>query len=189
MARKWIGIRASAGLAIAGSLATLVLGGLMLISMTLAPPPTGPAAPFPMAAIGIVMAAIFALFSGWGIWTAIGILRRRGWARVSIVIFAVLLTFTGVGGALAILVMQLPAQPNVTPGMMAAIRWGMAGFYGLLAAIGVCREGPSFQPLGRSGRGRRGPYRQGRQANCPSGASGKAGRPEDLRHIKRQDLD
>src|ERR1039457_1377373 len=106
MARKWIGIRASGGLAIAGSLATLVLGGLMLISMTLAPPPMGPAAPpFPMAAIGIVMAAIFALFSGWGIWTAIGILRRRGWARVSIVIFAVLLTFTGVGGALAILVM------------------------------------------------------------------------------------
>ena len=138
MARKWIGIRASGALAIAGSLATLALGGLMLFSMALAPPPTEPAAaPFPMAAIGIVMAAIFALFSGWGIWTAIGIFRRRGWARVSILIFAVLLTFMGVGGGLAILVMQLPAQPSVTPGMMAAIRWGMAGFYGLLAAIGV----------------------------------------------------
>src|ERR1017187_3364671 len=80
MARKWIGIRASGGLAIAGSLATLVLGGLMLVSMTLAPPPTGPAAPpFPMAAIGIAMASIFALFSGWGIWTAIAVFRRCGW--------------------------------------------------------------------------------------------------------------
>ena len=138
MARKWIGIRASGGLAIAGSLATLLLGGLMLFSMTLAPPPRGPAAPpFPMAAIGVVMAAIFAIFSGWGIWTAVAIFRRRGWARISIMVFAVLLTFMGVGGALAILVVQLPAQQNVTQSTMDAIRWGMAGFYGLLAAIGV----------------------------------------------------
>ena len=138
MARRWIGIRASGGLTVAGSLATLALGGLMLVSMTLAPPPTGPAAPpFPMATMGIVMASIFALFSGWGIWTAIGIFRRRGWARISILIFAVLLTFMGVGGGLAILVVQLPAQPNVTQGMMNAVRWGMAGFYGLLAGIGV----------------------------------------------------
>src|ERR1017187_1695464 len=65
MARKWIGIRASGGLAIAGSLATLVLGGLMLFGMTLAPPPKGPAAPpFSMAAIGIAMASIFSLFIG-----------------------------------------------------------------------------------------------------------------------------
>ena len=138
MARKWIGIRVSAGLAIAGSLATLVAGGFMLLGMALAPRPTEPAAPpFPMAAVGIVMAATCVLFSGWGIWTAVGILCRRGWARVSIIIFAVLLTFMGAGGALAILVVQLPAQPNVTQGMMDAIRWGMAGFYGLLAAIGV----------------------------------------------------
>ena len=138
MARRWIGIRASGGLTVAGSLATLALGGLMLVSMTLAPPPTGPAAPpFPMATMGIVMASIFALFSGWGIWTAIGVFRRRGWARISILIFAVLLTFMGVGGGLAILVVQLPAQPNVTQGMMNAVRWGMAGFYGLLAGIGV----------------------------------------------------
>ena len=138
MARKWIGIRASGGLSIAGSLATLVLGGLMLFSMTLAPPPPRPAAPpFPMAAIGIAMASIFALFSGWGIWTAIAIFRRRGWARISILIFAVLLTFMGVSAGLAVLVVQLPAQPNVTQSTMNAIRWGMAGFYGMLAAIGV----------------------------------------------------
>jgi hypothetical protein len=138
MARKWIGIRASGGLSIAGSVATLLLGGLMLFSMTLAPPPRGPAAPpFPMAAIGVVMAAIFAIFSGWGIWTAVAIFRRRGWARISIMVFAVLLTFMGVGGGLAILVVQLPAQPNVTQSTMNAIRWGMAGFYGMLAAIGV----------------------------------------------------
>jgi hypothetical protein len=138
MARKWIGIRASAGLAIAGSLATLVLGGLMLFGILVAPPPKEPAAPpFPLLAIGIAAAATCAILSGWGIWTAIAIFRRRGWARISIVIFAVLLTFMGAGAGLVILVMRLPAQPDVTPGMMDAIRWGMGGFYGLLAAIGV----------------------------------------------------
>src|ERR1017187_1761152 len=138
MARKWIGIRASAGLAIAGSLVTMVLGGVMLFGILGAPPPTGPAAPpFPLLAIGIVAAATCAILSGWGIWTAIAIFRRRGWARISIVIFAVLLTFMGAGAGLVILVMRLPAQTDVTPGMMDAIRWGMGGFYGLLAAIGV----------------------------------------------------
>ena len=99
---------------------------------------TGPAAPpFPLLAIGIVVAATCAILSGWGIWTAIGIFRRRGWARVSIVIFAALLTFMAGSAGLVILVMRLPAQPNVTQGMMDAIRWGMGGFYSLLAAIGV----------------------------------------------------
>src|ERR1035437_2118463 len=97
MHRKWIGIRASAGIAIAGSLATLVMGGVILFGVLGAAPPTRPAAPpFPVAAIGIVMAAMAACLSGWGIWTAVGIFRRRGWARVSIVAFAVLLTFMGV---------------------------------------------------------------------------------------------
>jgi hypothetical protein len=128
----------SAGLTIAGSLAILVLGGFMLFGMLAAPPPTGPAAPpFPLLAIGIVVAATCAILSGWGIWTAIGIFRRRGWARVSIVIFAALLTFMAGSAGLVILVMRLPAQPNVTQGMMDAIRWGMGGFYSLLAAIGV----------------------------------------------------
>lgn len=134
----WIGIRTSAGIAIAGSLATLVLGGLMLFGTLLAPPPKGPAAPpFPLAAIAIVMAAMFASLSGWGIWTAIGIFRRRGWARVSIVVFAALLTFMGAGGCLAVLFMPLPAQEGASQRMMDFMRWGMAGFYGVLAAIGV----------------------------------------------------
>jgi hypothetical protein len=138
MHRKWIGIRASAGLAIAGSLVTLVIGGAMLFSTLVAPPPTkGPAMPpFPLAAIGIVMAAMAAGLGGWGIWTAIGIFRRRGWARISIVVFAVLLAFMGAGGFLAILFMQLPAPAGVSQRLMDAMRWGMAGFYGVLAAIG-----------------------------------------------------
>ena len=140
MHRRWIGIRASAVLAIAGSVATLVLGGVMLFGLLVAPRPApGPAAPpFPLAAIGIVMAVLFAGLSAWGICTAIGVFRRRGWARVSIVVFAILLTFMGVGAGLAILFMPaLPSQEGVSQNLMDIVRWSMAGFYGVLAAIGV----------------------------------------------------
>jgi len=139
MNRKWIGIRVSAGLTIAGSLATLALGVLMVVSTRIAPQPTGPdVPPLPVATIGMVMAAIMAAFSGWGIWTAVAIFRRRGWARVSIIIFAMLLAFMGVGGGLAILVLQLPPQQEGAIDVARywdAVRYGIAGFYGVLAAL------------------------------------------------------
>jgi hypothetical protein len=139
MHRKWIAIRASAVLAIAGSLATLAIGGAMLFGTLKAPPPaTGPAVPpLPLKAIGMVMAAICACLSGWGIWTAIGIFRRRQWARISIVVFAVLLTFMGASASLAMLFVQMPLQPGVSQHAMDTIRWGVGAFYGVLAAIGV----------------------------------------------------
>jgi len=138
MHRYWIGIRASAVLTIAGSLLTLAFAGLILFGTVVKPPPTGPAAPpLPLAVIGIVMAAILAALSAWGIWTAVGIFRRRGWARVSIVVFAALLTFVSASAFLVILIMPFPAQGGVSQSMMDVARWGIAGFYGVLAVIGV----------------------------------------------------
>src|SRR5258708_812860 len=134
---KWIAIRASAVLAIIGSLATLVTGGMMLFAMLVAPP-TGPAAsPFPLKAFGIATAAMCASLAAWGICTAIAIFRRRGWARISIMVFAALLTFMGACGALVIPFVPMPTPEGVDQRLMDATRWGMAGFYGLLAAIGV----------------------------------------------------
>jgi len=139
MRGKWIAIRASAVLAIAGSLATLLIGGGILFGTLAAPPPnTGPVMPpLPLKAIGIVMVAICACLSGWGISTAIGVFRRRQWARISIVVFAVLLTFMGASACLAMIFVQMPAQPGVGQHAMETIRWGIGGFYGVLAAIGV----------------------------------------------------
>jgi len=138
MQPKWIAIRASAVIAILGSLATLAMGGLMLLSMLKAPPPTGPAAPpFPMKTIGAVMAAICAGLCAWGIWTAVAIFMRRGWARISIVVFAILLAFMGGSGGVAMAFIQFPVQPEAPPQLMAAVRWGLVAFYGVLTAIGV----------------------------------------------------
>jgi len=138
MPRKWIAVRASAGIAIAGSLLTFAMGLLMPISMALAPAPAGPGAPpFPLMAIGIIMAVICAAFAVWGTLTGIAIWRRRGWARISITLFAVLLTIMGTGGCLAAIFMRLPEQEGLDPRIMSGVRFGMAAFYALLAGTGI----------------------------------------------------
>jgi hypothetical protein len=138
MPRKWIAIRVSAVIALAGSALTFAIGILMPVSMALAPPPVGPGAPpFPMMAIGIIMAVIFSAFALWGVLTGIAIFRRRGWARVSIILFAILLTIMGAGGAIAALFMPLPPQENLDPRIMMGVRFGMTGFYLVLAGIGT----------------------------------------------------
>ncbi len=138
MPRKWIAVRVSAGIAVAGSLLTLALGLLMPVSMALAPPPAGPGAPpFPMMAVGIIMAVIFAAFGVWGVVTGIAIFRRRGWARISIICFAVLLAIMGIGGGVAAFVMPIPAQEGLDPRIMTGVRFGMAAFYALMAGIGI----------------------------------------------------
>ena len=85
-----------------------------------------------------IMAAVMVAFSAWGISTAIAIFLRRRWARVSILVFAVLLTFMSGAGTIAILFIQLPATPNTdSAAIMPVVRLGMAAFYGVLTAIGV----------------------------------------------------
>jgi hypothetical protein len=138
MRRRWIGIRASAVLAILGSVATLLMAGMMTWGMFHARPPREMAMP-PVAlkAFGAAMGVLFAGIGVWGIWTAVGIFRRRGWARISILVFAALLTFMGACAVLALLVMPFPSTPGVSSRVMEYSRWGIAAFYGALAVIGV----------------------------------------------------
>ena len=138
MRRYWIGIRASAVLAILGSVATLFLAGMMAWSMFHAKLPRDVAMPpVSLKVIGVVMGVLFAGLGVWGIWTAVGIFRRRGWARISILVFAALLTFMGACSLLAILVMPFPATANVSARVMEYTRWGIAASYGALALIGA----------------------------------------------------
>ncbi len=138
MHRLWIGIRTSAVLSIIGSLLALAFGGLMLFTTVVKPLSAGAApSPIPLPVIGAVMAALFGMLGGLGIWTAVDIFRRRGWARVSMLVFAALLTFIGASAAAAILVVPFPLQRGVDPRTMHAIRLGIAGVYAVLAVIGL----------------------------------------------------
>ena len=104
---------------IAGSVAVLAaaLGGLMQGITPMAPQGrTGGAAP-PLDVIGMAISAILAVLSGWGIWTAVAVFRRRGWARAFMLIFASLAALIGAGGGLAILFE--PASAHAGHGMEA----------------------------------------------------------------------
>jgi hypothetical protein len=138
MRRYWIGIRASAALAILGSAATLLMAGMMAWTMfhTKLPPEAAmPAAT--LKAFAVVMGALFAGLGVWGIWTSVGILRRRGWARISILVLAVLLAFMGASALLGVLLVPFPSTPGVSARVMENTRWGIAAFYGALALIGA----------------------------------------------------
>ena len=136
--RKWIGIRVSAILTILGSALTLLLAGSMVWAGFHAPPPdTTPQSPFPLKALMVVMAAFFIGLSGWGVATAIAIFRRRGWARLSMIVFACLLVGMGASALVGILFIHMPDTPNVSAQTMQNIRFGIAAFYGSLTVLGA----------------------------------------------------
>ena len=140
MRRRWIGIRASAVLAILGSVATLLLAGMMAWSMFHAKLPRDVAMPpAALRVLGVAMGVLFAGIGGWGIWTAVAIFRRRGWARISMLVLAGLLLFMGASAVLGILAMPFPSPPGVSVSarVMENVRWGIAASYGTLALIGA----------------------------------------------------
>jgi hypothetical protein len=126
----------SAVLSILGSAVTLLFAGLMFLAgFFVTPEQDASPSHIPLKPMTAVMAAVLVALSAWGISTGIAIFLRHRWARISILIFAGLLTFMSAGGMLTILVIQLPATPQRD--VMPMIRLGMAAFYVVLAAIGV----------------------------------------------------
>ena len=99
-------------------------------------PPDMPTPPVALKAMGVAMGVAFAGLGVWGIWTAVGIFRRRGWARISILVFAALLALMGAFAGLGVLVAPFPPTPGVSGRVMENVRWGIAAFYGALALIG-----------------------------------------------------
>jgi len=88
-------------LAILGSLATLLMAGMMAWGMFHAKPPAEMAMPpVTLKVIGVAMGVLFAGLGVFGIWTAVAIFRRRGWARISILVFAAFLVFMGASALL-----------------------------------------------------------------------------------------
>lgn len=132
--KRSIAVTISAVLALVGSILTLGLSmigaaGVLLQRHT-----------FPQG-VGVVGAALAGVammtLSGiWGIATGIGILLLKGWARISMIIFASLLALS-VCGAPMMLLIPFPPTPGADASVMTGIRIGMAAFYLFLGAIGV----------------------------------------------------
>jgi hypothetical protein len=133
------GITIVAILQFIGSALLLAMAALMAFAMIMAaPPPNDPRLPpafFKM--IRIVVPLFYALPAVWGIVTAVGLLQLKNWARISTIVFSVLLMVFGAFGVLTSMVFFLkpPAGNGMDPKMFSFIGVFTAVF--ALAQIGV----------------------------------------------------
>ena len=125
------GVTASAVIAILGSLVSGAMGVFLLFSVlmlasgpgipnTQTPYPT----PIPRGAILAIEAFLFLGSAIFGILSAVSLLRLRNWARISFIVFAVILTFSAGStffGGILVMLMPLPPNVEVPQGFMAGI--------------------------------------------------------------------
>lgn len=130
------GVTLAAVFSLLGSLATLLMGCLMLLVSVLA---RHSSAAIPTAGSGVIILSslMFFLPAAWGIATSVGLFRLKHWSRISILIFAGLLAFMGLSVPIAFLAMPMPPVSNQDPQIWASMRGGVSAFYLLLAAVGV----------------------------------------------------
>jgi hypothetical protein len=126
-------VTASAVVAIIGSVFTLVFAGFIVASAFV----EGVQKPPHYGLIAFVMTAVFIALAGLGIWTAVGLFRMRGWARVSILVFAGIMAAMGLLMGVMMSVLPLPPTPNAPAGAVAKFRWVMVAIYAVPFLIGV----------------------------------------------------
>ncbi|MFI5118737.1 MAG: hypothetical protein ACHP8B_18780 [Terriglobales bacterium] len=120
-----------------GSLLILAMGLLMAFALVITGK-SNPALKEPAAVIGMLVGMFFLIGPAiWGLATSIGLFQLKRWARLSILVFSVLLVLMSVFSAPMFLLIPLPQTPGADPRVATYLRFGMAGFYALLAAIGI----------------------------------------------------
>jgi len=133
------GITVIAILQIIGSVLLLALAALMAFAMIVATPPTNDPRLPPMyfKAMRVVLPLFYALPAVWGIVTAVGLLQLKNWARISTIVFSILLMVFGAFGILTSMVFFLKPPPGngVDPKMFTIIGAFTAAF--ALAQIGI----------------------------------------------------
>jgi hypothetical protein len=127
-------------LALIGSALLLAMAGLIAVAMIAAPAPPPNDAQLPPAffkVIRIIAPLFYALPAIWGIITAVGLLQLKNWARISTIVFSVLLIVFGAFGILTSMVFLLkpPLGNGVDPKMFSIIGAVTAAF--AVAQIGI----------------------------------------------------
>jgi hypothetical protein len=134
------GVTIIAVLALLGSAVLLGLAALVAIAMFVRPPHAPDASPLPpmfYKALPFAAPLFYALPAVWGIVTAVDLLRLRNWARISIIVFSVLLiVFGGFGMLTSVAVFLMPppgrgldakalSYIGVATGLIALIQMGI----------------------------------------------------------------
>lgn len=140
--KRSVGVTVIVILSMLGSVFTFAIGILMLVVMIVAPVSRSdqfPVSPVFFKVMLVIASLLYLLPAVWGIVTGIGLWRLKNWARVSIIVFSVLLILIGGFSGLITLVVPIPSTPSntVDPSIMTGIRLSMGAFMLALAAIGV----------------------------------------------------
>jgi hypothetical protein len=129
-------------LALIGSALMLGLAGLMAIAMFVTPTSAGNNAQLPpmfFKVYRIVLPLFYAAPAVWGIVTAIGLLQLKNWARISTIVFSILLIVFGAFGMLTSMVFFLkpPAGNGLDPKIFSLIGAFTALFALVQVGIGI----------------------------------------------------
>jgi hypothetical protein len=140
--KRSIGVTVIAVLSLLGSLFMLLMAALMAAMPFFLPKLPNDNTALPpgfFKSMMLISAIVYTLPAIWGIVTSIGLFRLKEWARISIIVFTVLLILTsGFGGLMAVLV-PMPTPPNqpTDANVTAGVRVFMAVFAGTMVTIGV----------------------------------------------------
>jgi hypothetical protein len=138
--KRSIGVTLSAVIAFLGSGTALLCGILMFLVISLTR--MQESQPHFVKYVTYAMVTLLFGFCGWGTASGIGLLRLRGWARISTLVYSGLLLFFSLPGLIMILVITLPMPPNVRdPELfrqsMMVTRAIIAVIYGILISLSI----------------------------------------------------
>jgi len=158
--QRSIGVTVIAVLSLLGSLFAFFMGVLMAALPFLSSEFGTKDSPFSPAFFKLIMvfaSLMYLLPAIWGIVTSIGLFRLKEWARISTIVFSVLLILVSGFSALMFLVVPMPPPPNqpVAANIASGVRIVMISFAAALAGIGIwwlvfftrARVKQQFQPV------------------------------------------
>jgi hypothetical protein len=140
--KRSVGVTVIAILSLLGSSFTLLLGLLVAIAPFLASKFANRPLPFDprfFAAMMFVAALTYILPALWGIVTSFGLFRLKEWARISTIVFSVLLILMSSFTVLIAAVIPIPADPNhhLPPSFPLGMRIFMGMFSVTLVGVGL----------------------------------------------------
>lgn len=139
--KRSIGVTVVAILELLGSSLTLLMGILIVVAIFFIPLPSPrdmPISPAALKAILALSSLFYILPAIWGAASGIGLLNLKNWARISTIVFSVMLILMSVFSGLMMLVMPVPNAGGAYPATMAGFRLIMCLFWAVLLAAGVC---------------------------------------------------
>jgi len=128
---------AAAVVAIAGSVLTILVFSLVLLSFALVGSAQTPETPAFLKIALEIMFVLFLCVAIFGVVTGVGLIRLRNWARISALVWAGVCSFFGAFGVLIVSIAPFPTPPNIPPQSMSIFRGVALFMYLVPLLIGV----------------------------------------------------